>query len=314
MNQLSKFACVTDDCENLLIPGIRWRTCEECQDRDRLRKFAVRAELKAAENAYWKGVAQTLSAARKANEMAAASGTTPQAATSSQNEAPAVLPPPDGSEDDDADGDSDIADGEEETPVTAFTLVYDSKSASANTPPVSSSIAPVTPPPITALTTSSIIPIPVSVSTTTLPEDLSTVATLTPASPIAENSSTDNTNTTRTYYRKERMEMQPPMHLSPTFNTIIKQKQQRVQADAAPVVNGQFSKFRVQLVPGSSAPPTQTMIPMWDIQPPPPASTEEARTPVDVPLATTEASMTNVSRSFSINILRLINYQGGYFS
>ncbi|KAH9477548.1 hypothetical protein JR316_0009770 [Psilocybe cubensis] len=284
MNQLSKFLCVTDDCQNLLFPGVRWRTCEECREMDRLRKLAVRQQLKAAENAYWKGVTQTLSAARKASEMTAPSGIEIQATSSSSNEPPVVVNQlEEENGDDDAEGESDIGDEEEESPVVGLKLVYDSKATNTHdpAPPMPAPASPT----VTALTTSPTVPITASVSTPDSTQTSSKTSISTPTSSDAQS----NSGPFRPYYRKERMQVQPPMYLSPNFHTIIKQKQQVVQGDNVTAVQGQFSKFRVQLVPDAPAPlPTQTMIPTWDIQTKTPVPNEEVHVPSDAPQAVTE--------------------------
>ncbi|KJA17422.1 hypothetical protein HYPSUDRAFT_1022244 [Hypholoma sublateritium FD-334 SS-4] len=73
-----KHVCATTGCHNLLVPDQRWRTCDDCRDAERRRRFAVRVGLKAAESVYWKGVAESMSTARKleaANATASGSGT-----------------------------------------------------------------------------------------------------------------------------------------------------------------------------------------------------------------------------------------------
>ncbi|KAF8957393.1 hypothetical protein BDZ97DRAFT_109410 [Flammula alnicola] len=91
----SKYSCATTDCHNLLNPGVRWRTCEECRTTERKRKFQVRMELKAAENVYRKGIAETLNTARKAEEeqaaaVASGSGSRGSAAPTDRAESGAV--------------------------------------------------------------------------------------------------------------------------------------------------------------------------------------------------------------------------------
>ncbi|KDR72757.1 hypothetical protein GALMADRAFT_764828 [Galerina marginata CBS 339.88] len=116
----TRHSCSTENCYNLLTPGVRWRTCEECRNADRIRKMEVRAEVKAVENVLWKELAQQMSAARRAGEEGAGTGVpdggAPVASGSGSGAANAPEVSPSTSmdiyADADADGDSEHGDDE----------------------------------------------------------------------------------------------------------------------------------------------------------------------------------------------------------
>ncbi|KAF9479869.1 hypothetical protein BDN70DRAFT_661639 [Pholiota conissans] len=123
----SKSICGTLECHNLLFPGARWRTCEDCRTMARRLKFQARAEQKATESQYWRSVAEKMSAARKSEENSAvptASGSGSGHATfnapSTQSEATSTV---DEDRDARADGDTDAdadADADAETDPDAI--------------------------------------------------------------------------------------------------------------------------------------------------------------------------------------------------
>ncbi|KIM38023.1 hypothetical protein M413DRAFT_249915 [Hebeloma cylindrosporum] len=126
------YSCTKEGCYNLLVPTQRWRTCDECRMIERKRQLQVRADQKAAESVYWKGISERMSAEKKAE---AATGTSTAAAGGGSSDAQAHVQGADNTSSMDVDPDPD-AEGESEhfgAEEHVYSLVND-QAAPAATP------------------------------------------------------------------------------------------------------------------------------------------------------------------------------------